>query len=85
MRIIAVDTCRPGRHHGEVDGSTLSWLERTLLADREKPTLVLMHHPPFACGIPYLDRYRLQDRIRWKTCWAGSTTSKLSFAVMSTG
>lgn len=60
LRIIAVDTCGPGRHHGEIDGSTLSWLEFTLLANREKPTLVMMHHPPFACGIPYLDHFNLR-------------------------
>jgi Icc protein len=60
LRIIALDTCGPGRHHGEIDGSTLSWLEFTLLANREKPTLVMMHHPPFACGIPYLDHFNLR-------------------------
>lgn len=61
LRIVVLDTCKAGSHHGELEESTLSWLELTLLTNREKPTLVVMHHPPFTCGIPYLDRYRLLD------------------------
>jgi len=58
VRIIALDTCPPGQHHGEVDSSGLNWLEKTLKADPRTPTLLLMHHPPFVSGISYLDEYR---------------------------
>jgi 3',5'-cyclic-AMP phosphodiesterase len=61
VRIVVLDTCLPGSHHGEVDVQSLSWLERTLRSDRDKPTLVVLHHPPFASGIPYLDDYRFAD------------------------
>lgn len=59
VRILVLDTCRPGLHHGEVDEQDLAWLDRTLRLDPTKATLLVMHHPPFVSGIPYLDKYRL--------------------------
>lgn len=61
VRIVAFDTTVPGRHHGAADQAGLDWLDRTLAADRTRPVLLAMHHHPFACGIPYLDRYRCDD------------------------
>ncbi|WP_421994919.1 phosphodiesterase [Reyranella sp.] len=61
LRIVALDTTVPGDHHGEVDAAGLAWLETALQGGRGAPTVVLMHHPPFACGIPYLDRYMCRD------------------------
>lgn len=61
VRIVALDSCPPGKHHGEIAEEGLAWLRSTLDADREKPTLVLMHHPPFISGIPYMDDYRYFD------------------------
>jgi Icc protein len=58
LRIVALDVCVPGRHHAQADEASLDWLRRTLHADRRTPTLLLMHHPPFVSGIPYLDAYR---------------------------
>jgi len=58
VRIIALDSCVPGRHHGDVDAAGLAWLRRTLQANPSKPTLLMLHHPPFASGIPYMDLYR---------------------------
>jgi Icc protein len=57
VRIIALDTTVPDGHHGEVDDAGLVWLEEALRATRGTPTIVMMHHPPIACGIPYLDKY----------------------------
>jgi 3',5'-cyclic AMP phosphodiesterase CpdA len=59
LRIVALDSSVPGQHHGHLDVDALSWLHATLAANRDKPTLVLLHHPPFVSGIPYLDQYRL--------------------------
>jgi Icc protein len=61
VRIIALDTCTPGLHHGEIDALGLKWLEETLCEDTSVPTLLLMHHPPFVSGIPYLDQVRYID------------------------
>ncbi len=62
LKIVALDTCVHGEHHGRVDAAGLRWLERTLARDRHRPTLVFLHHPPFLCGIPSLDQYRLFDQ-----------------------
>ncbi len=61
VRIIGLDSCVPGAHHGHIDEAGLRWLSETLASDRSKPTLVMLHHPPFACGIPYMDEYRYLD------------------------
>lgn len=58
VRIVALDSTVPGLHHGDIAREGLDWLESTLAANTVKPTLVMLHHPPFACGIPYLDLYR---------------------------
>lgn len=57
VRIVAVDVTIPGKHHGRFDESAAAWLEGVLARVPERPTLVLMHQPPFACDVPYLDKY----------------------------
>ena len=61
LRLIALDTSVPGFHHGELDSDTLSWLDAELSRYRDTRTVVAMHHPPFATGIPYLDIYGLRN------------------------
>jgi 3',5'-cyclic-AMP phosphodiesterase len=61
VRIIGLDSCVPGKHYGDIEPAGLRWLKSVLEADRKKPTLVMMHHPPFVCGIPYLDAYRYME------------------------
>jgi 3',5'-cyclic-AMP phosphodiesterase len=58
IRIVALDTCTPGVHHGELDSLGLEWLKNILSENTLTPTLLIMHHPPFVSGIPYLDKYR---------------------------
>jgi 3',5'-cyclic AMP phosphodiesterase CpdA len=57
VRIVGLDSCVPGKHHGHIDGAGLEWLARVLEKDTRKPTMIMMHHPPFATGIPYMDEY----------------------------
>jgi 3',5'-cyclic AMP phosphodiesterase CpdA len=61
VRIVALDSTVPGRRHGEIDAAGLDWLRAALAADTTRPAIVVLHHPPFASGIAYLDRYRLRD------------------------
>jgi 3',5'-cyclic AMP phosphodiesterase CpdA len=61
VRIVVLDSCPPGQHHGHIDGEGLDWLQATLAANPLKPTVVVMHHPPFVSGIAYLDDYRYID------------------------
>lgn len=58
VRIVAVDSCIPGLHHGLVDAAALAWLDATLAREPAKPTVLMLHHPPFMSGIPYMDDYR---------------------------
>jgi len=39
----------------------LDWLDRTLGAAPHHPTMIGMHHPPFACGIGHMDRIALRE------------------------
>jgi 3',5'-cyclic-AMP phosphodiesterase len=59
VRLVALDTLLPGDHRGVLCAERLAWLDLTLAAAPERPTLVLMHHPPFATGIDFMDRYGL--------------------------
>lgn len=61
VRIVALDSCVPGQHYGDVDAAGLLWLQTTLQATPHKPTLVLLHHPPFVSGIAYLDEYAYRN------------------------
>lgn len=58
VRIIGVDSTVPGEHHGLITSGTLNWLEGVLENNKTKPTLIMLHQPPFACGIPYMDEYQ---------------------------
>ncbi|HEX3536459.1 MAG TPA: phosphodiesterase [Stellaceae bacterium] len=57
LRLVALDTLIPGQHGGSLCAARLGWLDRSLAAQPNRPTVVLMHHPPFATGITYMDGY----------------------------
>ena len=56
LRIVALDTLVPGEGGGALCADRLHWLERTLSTASDRPTLVLMHHPPFSTGIRRMDQ-----------------------------
>lgn len=60
IRMIMLDSIIPGKGGGCVDAERLTWLGQQLTAAPETPTLIFMHHPPFATGIPWMDRKRFQ-------------------------
>lgn len=64
VRIVALDVTIPGLHHGTVDTDAARWLDATLAAEPERPTIVMMHQPPFDTGIPYLDIYACREAAR---------------------
>lgn len=61
VRLVMLDTLVPGAGHGEQNAEQLDFLDRTLAAAPDKPTIIGMHHPPFACGIPHMDRINLHN------------------------
>jgi 3',5'-cyclic AMP phosphodiesterase CpdA len=50
LRLVVVDTQRPGEGHGQLDDDRLAWLDAELAAAPDQVTLVAMHHPPLATG-----------------------------------
>ena len=64
VRIIALDVTVPGLHHGDLDPPSVAWLRRVLAREKPRPTIVMMHQPPFACGVPYLDLYLCRNGAR---------------------
>jgi 3',5'-cyclic AMP phosphodiesterase CpdA len=60
LRIVAIDTVIPGEGGGRLDDERLAWLDSTLAAAPKKPTVVVMHHPPFTTLIGHMDRVGLE-------------------------
>lgn len=58
LRLIALDTLVPGAGHGELCDARLDWLAARL-DESDRPTIIFMHHPPFACGIHEFDTISL--------------------------
>ncbi|MFZ0015876.1 MAG: phosphodiesterase [Acetobacteraceae bacterium] len=61
VRLVMLDTLVPGAGHGELGPEQLEFLDQALAAAPDKPTIVGMHHPPFACGIAHMDRINLRN------------------------
>jgi 3',5'-cyclic-AMP phosphodiesterase len=59
LRLVVLDTKRPGEDSGALDAEQLAWLDAELAAAPEQLTLVAMHHPPIVTGIPVWDEIGL--------------------------
>lgn len=57
LRVVALDTLKPDHAEGELCTGRLEWVAEALAQDR--PTLLLMHHPPIPLGIEGMDAMRL--------------------------
>jgi Icc protein len=64
LRLVVLDTTRPGEDPGALDEERLSWLDAELQSAPEAPTVLAMHHPPLITGIRPLDAIGLpaEDR-----------------------
>ena len=61
IRIVALDTVVPGETHGALCPDRLAWLTEALAAETEKPTLIMMHHPPLDTGLRCMDQHALLE------------------------
>lgn len=59
LRLVALDTLLPGESGGRLCAERLDWLDRTLAQAPDRPTAIIMHHPPFPTGIVHMDRIGL--------------------------
>jgi 3',5'-cyclic-AMP phosphodiesterase len=55
VRLVGLDTVVPWEGRGELCNERLDWLARTLAQQPDRPTVILMHHPPFLTGIDHMD------------------------------
>lgn len=55
VRLIGLDSTRPGAHGGQLLNSQLRWLDEQLSRRPHVPTLLILHHPPFITGIGHMD------------------------------
>lgn len=61
LRLIGLDSLVPGEPHGELCTQRLDWLAAALDAAADRPVLLMVHHPPPATGIGFMDRIGLRS------------------------
>jgi 3',5'-cyclic AMP phosphodiesterase CpdA len=61
LRLVALDSLVDGEAGGQLGPAQLAWLDRRLAEQRDRPTIVAVHHPPFATGIGHMDEIGLAD------------------------
>jgi 3',5'-cyclic AMP phosphodiesterase CpdA len=59
LDLVLLDSMVPGKPHGELETSTLQWLDLVLASGSGRPALLFLHHPPFKAGIWHMDRQNL--------------------------
>lgn len=62
VRIVMLDQIVPGQTHGLFTRALADWLDRTLAAAPNTPTLVALHHPPFPTHDLLFDKIGLEER-----------------------
>jgi 3',5'-cyclic AMP phosphodiesterase CpdA len=59
LRLVVVDSTRPGEDPGELDADRLSWLDAELARVPNQVTVIALHHPPVSTGIAAWDELGL--------------------------
>ena len=58
VRLVALDSTAAGERKGVYCARRRAWLHQVLGGARDKPTILLIHHPPFDIGDHYIGGYR---------------------------
>ena len=61
LRLVVLDSRRPGEGRGQLDPGRLAWLDDELSAAPDLLTIVALHHPPVTTGIDVWDREGLPE------------------------
>ncbi|WP_120500870.1 phosphodiesterase [Roseovarius sp. EL26] len=61
LRLICLDSLKPGSASGVLCPDRLNWLQATLEAQPDRPSAVFLHHPPIPLGLPVLDPDGLEN------------------------
>lgn len=62
VRLIALDSNVADEPHGVLDAAGIAWLSARL-EESTKPTMLMIHHPPFTTGIGFMDKIALREGI----------------------
>lgn len=62
IHLIGLDTLVEGQGLGTLSDDSLSFLRGALIEAGGAPVLLALHHPPFACGISFMDTIGLSNR-----------------------
>jgi 3',5'-cyclic AMP phosphodiesterase CpdA len=54
LRLLVLDTLEPGRHGGGFCAARAAWLTERLDEEPDRPTIIVLHHPPIETGIGWL-------------------------------
>ncbi|TVV72479.1 phosphodiesterase [Sphingomonas solaris] len=54
LRFVVLDTLEEGRHGGSFCEARAAWLRETLAAAPDRPTVIVLHHPPIETGIAWM-------------------------------
>jgi 3',5'-cyclic AMP phosphodiesterase CpdA len=54
VRILVLDTLDEGRHGGQYCEVRASWLRERLAEQPDRPTLIVLHHPPTESGLSWM-------------------------------
>ncbi|MFH5878787.1 phosphodiesterase [Arthrobacter sp. NA-172] len=72
LRIIALDSTVPGKHHGEISDEQLTWLEEVLATPAPHGTLIALHHPPVPSPLPIMAKFELREQSRFEKVIEGT-------------
>ncbi|MBP90725.1 MAG: hypothetical protein CMJ64_29110 [Planctomycetaceae bacterium] len=75
-RLIGLDSHVKGEVPGELGARQLDWISRELASHADQPTVLFIHHPPFAVGSDWVDAIGLQDADALMSCLAASSQVK---------
>jgi 3',5'-cyclic-AMP phosphodiesterase len=62
LTVIGLDTLVEGSGKGSLTPQTLTFLKNALAEAGTAPVVIALHHPPFACGIAFMDAIGLTNR-----------------------
>lgn len=57
LRLLFLDTLDEGRHGGAFCETRAKWLTKRLSEKNDKPTIIVLHHPPVESGIDWMNTH----------------------------
>jgi 3',5'-cyclic-AMP phosphodiesterase len=72
LRFLMLDTLEEGRHGGAYCEVRAAWLKARLAEKTDRPTVIVMHHPPVEIGIDWMNTHPEEP---WVARFAGAIES----------